>query len=168
MFFKAQNKLKKKNGQAVLEFALAFPVAILVMFYMFDFATLVQAKMVTTQYARNAARIVIMTGLKSSGQSENSKSAQDAKGHIYNLCYHEHPGDVNNARPGQITACHVEVYDSPRSGEIKNDAVGQYPVTAKVCVTPMLWMNKFQGKSSNEVCSSYLSYHSTQYQKGKG
>lgn len=165
MFFKAQNKLKKKNGQAVLEFALAFPVAILVMFYMFDFATLVQAKMVTTQYARNAARIVIMTGLKSSGQSEDSQSAKDARGHIYNLCSHEYPSKTNDARPGQIAACHVEVYDSPRSGEIKNDAVGQYPVTAKVCVTPMLWMDKFRGKSSNEICSSYLGYHSTQYQK---
>jgi len=163
MFFKIQNRLiNKKKGQAVLEFALAFPVAILVMFYMFDFATLVQAKMVTTQYARNGARIVIMKGLKSSGQTENSQSARDATGHIYNLCSTEHPGNGRNARPGQITACNVKIYDSPRSGEIKNDAVGKYPVTAKVCVTPMLWMDKFQGKSSNEVCSSYLGYHSTQ------
>ena len=183
MLQKIREKIKHSGGQSIMEMGIiSFVLMPFIMFPIFDFANIVQAKWEISQLARNAARATVLQGIGKDGTNNAAKKAacQNVVS-TYNI-HHMHTQEFGNgSKEGLILNASCDAGNSTGSNNREVIAIASISVDkskfkqadyasgfalqpVKICghVKVSAITATFLGINDGmlQICQSYLTNHS--------
>lgn len=158
---KMEKSLKNKKGQGIMELAIGMTLLAGLFLFIFDAALAIQTKTETMMMARNGVRYMLISGLGTNAQNENVKKNVENSIHgLYNLNH------LTAESQKSVKLSTITVINTKEPQPIKNSTTGSNPVYVEVCEVIHPISNVMVG--DQQICSSYMGYHSSQYSEKRG